>query len=202
MKLIVIGGHTRNIGKTALAAAVIRELRFLNWTAVKITQYGHSVCSHDGQPCQCAPSRHAFVLTEEQDSRGRADTCRLLGAGAKRSLWLRVREGQLSDAVPVLERALSGDEYVLIESNSILAFLQPLLYLALLDSTKQDFKTSTRKFLHIADAFILAGSRPSLDVWPGVESQSLLRKPQFSWTAGDNFNPDLLHFVRSRLGLD
>jgi hypothetical protein len=201
MKVIVIGGHTRNIGKTSLAAGLIRELRDLSWTAVKITQYGHGVCSRDGEPCTCAPTRHAFVLTEEQDSFGRADTCRLLAAGARRSLWLRVRQGQLGDAIPTLEHALSHDAYVLIESNSILAFLRPLLYLALLDGAKEDFKESTRKFLPAVDALIPVGAAPRLDVWPGVDSPSLLKKPQFSVTPGDYLNSDLLRFVRTALGL-
>jgi hypothetical protein len=201
MKVIVIGGHTRNIGKTSVAVGLIRELRFLNWTAVKITQYGHGVCSQNGEPCRCAPSRHAFVLTEERDSFGRADTCRLLAAGARRSLWLRVRQGQLGEAFPILERAFANYEYVLIESNSILAFLQPLLYLALVDAAKRDFKESTRKFLHAADALISVGSLTRLDVWPGVESPNLLQKPQFPVTAGDYFSPDLLRFVGARLGL-
>jgi hypothetical protein len=201
MKVIVIGGHTRNIGKTSLAAGLIRELRDLNWTAVKITQYGHGVCSQDGKPCQCAPSRHAFALTEEQDSSGRADTCRLLAAGARRSLWLRVRQGQLGNAFPMLEHALSHEEYVLIESNSILAFLRPLLYLALLDSARQDFKESTRKFLHAADALIPVGAPARPDVWPAVDSPNLLQKPQFSVSAGHYFSPDLVRFVRAKLGL-
>ena len=154
MKIIVIGGHTRNIGKTSVGAALIRGLRRFNWTAVKITQYGHGVCSRDGKPCQCAPTQHAFQLTIETDPRGRADTCRLLAAGAQRSLWLRVREGRLGDAFPTLERSLSGDECVLIESNSILAFLQPVAYLMVVDGTKRDFKDSARKFLRCADALV------------------------------------------------
>lgn len=154
MRVIVVGGHTRNIGKTSVAANLIREFRFLNWTAVKISQYGHGVCSLDGKACHCAPTRHGFALTEEQDPHGRADTCRWLAAGAKRSLWLRVRQGQLGSAFSTLQCSLNGDQYVLIESNSILAFLQPLLYLVVLDGTKQDFKDSTRKFLHLADALV------------------------------------------------
>ena len=65
MKAVVIGGHTRNIGKTSLMSALIREFEPLGWTAVKITQYGHGICSLDGDPCGCAPEEHPFALTEE-----------------------------------------------------------------------------------------------------------------------------------------
>ena len=46
--LVVVGGHSRNIGKTSVVAGLIRKLRDRKWTAVKITQYGHGVCSHHG----------------------------------------------------------------------------------------------------------------------------------------------------------
>jgi len=46
--LVVVGGHSRNIGKTSLVAGLIRKLRSHNWTAVKITLYGNGVCAHDG----------------------------------------------------------------------------------------------------------------------------------------------------------
>ena len=52
--LVVVGGHTRNIGKTSLVAGLITALPELNWTAIKITQYGHGVCSTDGESCECA----------------------------------------------------------------------------------------------------------------------------------------------------
>src|SRR6266542_3177697 len=115
MNVVVIGGHTRNIGKTSVMAGLIRDLRSLAWTAVKITQYGHGICSRDGQPCECEPREHPFVLSEEGSSGGRDDTSRFLAAGARRSLWLRVRQGQLGEAFPVLREGLSRDEWVMIE---------------------------------------------------------------------------------------
>src|SRR6266568_4565110 len=40
MKVVVVGGHSRNIGKTSVMVSLIRGLESLAWTAVKITQYG------------------------------------------------------------------------------------------------------------------------------------------------------------------
>src|SRR5260370_24611103 len=100
MKLVVVGGHTRNIGKTSVMMGLIRSLRPLGWAAAKITQYGHGICSLDGKPCGCEPKTHPFELTEEQNPDGRADTCRFLSAGAKRSLSLRVRQCHLATALP------------------------------------------------------------------------------------------------------
>jgi len=154
MNLVVIGGHTRNIGKTSVMAALIRQFAPLGWTAVKVTQYGHGVCSHDGHACQCAPEEHPFALTEERDSRDRSDTSRYLAAGAQQSLWLRARQGQLGPAVPLLMRKLQRASWVVIESNSILEFVDPLLYLAVVDTSRADFKSSAERWLDRADALI------------------------------------------------
>ena len=52
MSIVVIGGHTRNIGKTSVVAGLIAALPHFHWTALKITQYGHGVCSANGEPSQ------------------------------------------------------------------------------------------------------------------------------------------------------
>ena len=202
MKLVVVGGHSRNIGKTSVMMELIRGLTPPRWVAVKITQYGHGICSLDGKSCACEPEEHGFVLTEEKDRAGRADTCRFLEAGAKRSLWLRVRQGLLAMALPALHRALRGEDWVMIESNSILGFFKPALYLFLLDPSRQDFKASARRYLERADALIaldsLAGSNP----WPGLPDTLLSRQPTFAVSRQDYRSAALNDFVRGELGLE
>ena len=65
--LVVVGGHSRNIGKTSLVAGLIRKLRDRKWTALKITQYGNGVCANHtvAAGCGCEPSGgEEFALTE------------------------------------------------------------------------------------------------------------------------------------------
>ena len=57
MALVVIGGHSRNVGKTSVVAGIIAALREYQWTAMKITQYGHGICSKNGKQCHCASRR-------------------------------------------------------------------------------------------------------------------------------------------------
>lgn len=199
MKAVVIGGHTRNIGKTSVMSALIREFEPLNWTAVKITQYGHGLCSLDGEPCECAPKEHPFALAEETNARGRGDTCRYLAAGARRSLWLRVRQGQLADALPALEGALDGAEWVMLESNSIVEFIAPLLYLMVMDGSRRDFKPSARRALARADAFIPIETRGSAASWLDLDPQFFRSKPVFPVRPGGYFSRELGDFVRARL---
>jgi hypothetical protein len=201
MNAVVVGGHSRNIGKTAVMAGLIRGLMPLGWTALKITQYGHGICSLDGEPCGCAPTEHSFVLSEETNAHGRADTCRFLAAGARRSLWLRVRQGQLADAFPVVERALGKHDWVMIESNSVLELIEPKVYVVVLDSAHRDFKPSTRRFLSRADALVPVGLHFSAQAWPALDGHFFESKPRFPVAAGEYFSPELCRFVRQKLGL-
>ena len=199
MNAVVIGGHTRNIGKTSVMTGLIRSLRSLYWTAVKITQYGHGICSMDGQACGCEPKEHPFALTEEQDARGPSDTSRFLAAGARRSLWLRARQGQLEDALPLLEKAVSAEGWVMIESNSIIEFLKPVLYLVVLDSSERDFKPSARRFLAQADGLVAIDSRLDPGAWGGIAAKGLEEKPVFPVSPPGYFSPELSEFVKQRL---
>ncbi len=200
-KIIVVGGHTRNIGKTSVAAGLIRYFSFLPWTAIKITQYGHGVCSRDGKRCDCAPTEHPFALTEETDASGPSDTSRFLAAGAQRSLWLRVRQGQLGHAFSILQQALDHAEYALVESNSVLEFVRPELYLVVLDSSYPDFKKSARRFLQFADALVTTSEPLIPEAWPGVDAEVLHQKPLFRLSPRTFSSASLCRFAGRRLSL-
>lgn len=201
MTIVVIGGHSRNIGKTSVMAELIHSIRPPQWAAVKITQYGHGVCSINGEPCSCDPGRHGFMLTEERERNGRGDTRRFLRAGARRSLWLRVRQGQLPRALPALLRSLRREEWVMIESNSILGLLDPALYLFVLDRSQSDFKASAKKYFDRADAFIAVGSHNQPHPWPGIDAQMPATKPVFQVSPPGYASDELHRLVRERLGL-
>ena len=155
MAIIVIGGHSRSVGKTSVVAGLISALREFDWTAVKITQYGHGICSANGEPCDCATGDHSWAILEERDRSGESDTSRFLVAGAARALWVRTEQGRLAEAMPALRQRLADAGNVIMESNSVLKFLRPDLYLTVLDPSTADFKNSAREFLDRASAVIL-----------------------------------------------
>lgn len=177
--LIIVGGHSRNIGKTSLVEGLIRTLPEAAWTAVKITQYGHDVCAADGARCDCAAGGdHSYALTGERDP-GPTDTGRFLAAGARRAFWLRTAQGELGHAIPALRRIVASTENVIFESNSAMRFFVPDLYLVLLDPAVADMKESTRRYFDRANAFVVIdrGARPF--PWPGVAPRWLEDKPRF-----------------------
>lgn len=182
MPTIVIGGHTRNIGKTSVVAGLIAALPQMNFTAIKITQFGHNVCSANGEPCDCQTPDHTLAISEERDATTGTDTSRFLAAGAKRVFWVRTRQGQLAEAMPRVRKLIADAENTIIESNSVLRFLQPDLSLAVLDPTIADFKPSALRYLDRTDALILpAGTtlESLAQAWPSISPRILAGKPLF-----------------------
>src|ERR1700733_9701256 len=105
-RVIVVGGHTRSIGKTQLVCDIISAFPEARWVAGKITQYGHGVCAQNGHDCDCAPDEHICAFSGEASAVTGTDSSRFLAAGAQRSFWLRTKQGFLAEGLPILRQAL------------------------------------------------------------------------------------------------
>jgi hypothetical protein len=199
--LVVVGGHTRNVGKTSVVAGLIAALPDLRWTAIKITQYGHGVCSSDGDPCECAvvDPEHPFAISEEFDRAGRTDSSRFLAAGALRSFWVRTAAGQLGHAVPGLRRILGGSHHAIVESNSILQFFKPDLYFVVVDFAAEDFKQSSLHYLDRADALVVTRRNLEQPRWSGVALRLWESKPRFAVEPPQYVTVAMAAFVRGRV---
>ena len=199
MALIVIGGHSRNVGKTSVVAGLIAALPEFHWTAIKITQYGHGICSKNGQSCACATADHSWAISEEKDRSGKSDTSRFLVAGADSALWVRTQQGHLDEALPALQKRIAEKENVICESNSLLRFIKPDLYLTVLDPGTGDFKSSAREYLQLADAVILHQHPGPGAAWRDVPTEAATSIPTFPIYPPPYVTPEISKFVRSRL---
>jgi hypothetical protein len=199
-RVIVVGGHTRSIGKTQLVCDVIGAFPEAHWIAGKITQYGHGVCAQNGETCDCAPDEHVCAISWEKRGDTGTDSARFLQAGARRSFWLRTKQGFLAEGMPLLRNALREIEAsengeasnLILESNTLLQFLKPSLYLMVVHPSKADFKESARLQLDRASAFVLREPLPTLThdsdntpAWTGVPLQLLNAKPRFVQREGE-----------------
>jgi len=197
--IVVVGGHSRSVGKTSVLAGLISALREYDWTAVKITQYGHGVCAANGETCDCATADHSWAISEERDRSGSSDTSRFLLAGAARALWVRTEQGRLAEAMPALRQRLDQSRDVMIESNSVLKFLRPNLYLTVLDPGTADFKTSAQGFLDRASAVILHDGSKAGAPWEGVSLKPVAQRPVFRIAPPPYVTPEIVDFVRHSL---
>lgn len=200
MAIVVIGGHSRSVGKTSVVSGLIKSLPEFQWTAFKITQYGHGICSANGAACDCASDDHSWAISEEKNPKSDSDTSRFLAAGAVRAWWIRTEQGRLAEAMPAVREKLASAENAILESNSVLKFLRPNLYLSVLDPSTEDFKNSAREYLDLASAVILhdAGDSP---LWTGVSLKPLAGKPTFRIAPPLYVTKDLIDFVRDRIAL-
>jgi hypothetical protein len=134
---------------------------------------------------------------EEHDMSGESDTSRFLLAGAKRVLWARTRQGYLAELMPRLREQIGKADNVIIESNSVIRFLKPDLYLTVLDPSVEDFKFSAKEFLDRSDAAIIA-AKPTVQ-WRDVSLKVMRDKPVFRITPPPYVTNEIIAWVRAKL---
>jgi hypothetical protein len=201
MAIVVIGGHSRNVGKTSVVAGLIAAMPAYNWTAFKVTQFGHGRCSLNGKPCHCATSDHTWAISEEHDRNGKSDSSRFLIAGAKRSFWVRTEQGHLAEALPAITRRLAESENAILESNSILKFIQPDIYISVLDPAVEDFKASALAAFNQADALMVNTHHKGTASWNGIVFDALADRPIFPMAPPNYVTKGMVSFVRAKLRL-
>jgi hypothetical protein len=190
MAIIVVGGSSRGVGKTALVCGLVSALSEYRWTAVKITTDDHD---------------KPKPIWEEKSAGQRTDTGRYLAAGALRAfLTTPAMHNQPStpDLSPVLDELwpnFGPGTNLIFESNSILSHLQPNL--CLLVEGAADHATRKPSFaiaLEHADALVAHAplNRVSAN---GFCRAGQLPKPIFSLAALERISPEMLFWLRDRL---
>jgi hypothetical protein len=213
-----------------LVCDIIAAFPNAGWVAGKITQYGHGVCAQNGENCDCAPDEHVSAIAWERHSDTGTDSARFLAAGAKRSFWLRTKQGYLAEGLPLLRRALNeaavgnsrrgglaadvrssarlGGQAdaplqmppVIVESNSLLQFVKPSLYFAVVDPEKEDFKDSARAALDRSDAIVMRGAAMEPGradpAWMRLPAKLLQEKPSVVQREGEPLPEPLEVLVR------
>lgn len=199
MAVVVVGGHTRNIGKTSVMAGLIAAMPELQWTAFKITQFGHGVCSANGEPCDCETAEHTIAVSEERERESGTDSSRYLAAGAVRSLWVRTRVGQLAEAMPRVRQEIAKAENAIVESNSVLRFLRPDVFVSVLDPATKDFKESAKRYLDRADAVVVVSDGLDEPAWEGVSGGLIAGARRFYGREGGYCSEELVQFMREKV---
>ena len=196
MALIVVGGQSRKVGKSTVVVELIRALKERHWTAIKISGHRHDA------------DQGRVLISQETDAVGHVDTGRFLQAGAKRVFWVRGGEGGLEQAMPRIRQIIAEGSDIIIESNSVMRFVEPDLYLLVLDPAVEDFKDSARDFLPRVSAFIVntggkaaaeAGGFVIKAVAATTVPPSLPPRPRFVIRPPEFVTPELLAFIRERL---
>jgi hypothetical protein len=182
--ILVVGGSTKDIGKTALVCAIISALRDFDWTAVKITAHDYIAGIVDQDSANPA-------IREETTAGSETDTSRYLAAGARRALLVT----RSDDGIPIdeIRRALGGDLNILFESNRIADAVEPDVCLAIVVGPPANWKPSFVRLLQKADAVVS---------FEPVEIEAAMLRPEiprFELQSPDRPSPDMIDRLRSRL---
>jgi hypothetical protein len=122
---------------------------------------------------------------------------------------LRTKQGFLAEGLPLLRTtlqetlrdAVADPPPLIVESNSLLQFLRPSLYLAVLDPAKEDFKDSARAALDRADALVFRSPSEALPsttpAWTRLPARLLKEKPSVVQREGEPL-PGPLHVLVQR----
>ena len=194
MPTVVVGGHSRNVGKTAVTAALIRAFREYPWTAIKISSHQHGniqAFAHDR-------GLSAWHVYEETNRDGASDTSRFLAAGAARSYWMRMKGNDPDDSLREILPFLRSSPFVIIESNRILSLIQPDVCIMVLRFDIREFKESARHALSRAHAAVVVNPYSVQPQWEGV-SNALSGIPQFAMRDPQTIPAELIEFVRLKL---
>jgi hypothetical protein len=100
--------------------------------------------------------------------------------------------------MPMLRKKIASAANVIIESNSVLKFLRPDLYLTVLDPATADFKNSAQEMMDRADAVILHQSAAT-PAWSGVSLRPVEHKPIFPVSPPPYVTREIVDFVRNHL---
>lgn len=186
--IVAIGAHSRKVGKTSIICELLRAMPEVDWTAVKISSNRRGLAA-------------GLVIEEETVAAPSCDTGRFLAAGAKRSVRIRAADSQMRRAAQAVERIVRQGGHTIIESNRIVEWLEPDLYVLALDSSNADFKQSARRLFGRADAYIVRpGSQRSLR-WPKLPPENLCRKPVYEIEPPSYAPMGLIADLRRRLAL-
>ncbi|MGD9906238.1 MAG: hypothetical protein AB7U83_22430 [Vicinamibacterales bacterium] len=147
---LVVGGHSRGVGKTALVVELVRSLR----------SHGHPVVT-----VKVSAHRHGSAVVVEEDTTPSpaTSTGRCLAAGASRAFLCRCPDGHLAVACALVDDLRASGLDVVVESNRLATRLEPDLTFFVVSARTTDWKPSSAACLARADAIVLS---PGTDVVP------------------------------------
>ncbi|HUX27868.1 MAG TPA: hypothetical protein VMV39_03735 [Terracidiphilus sp.] len=175
MPIIVVGGSSKNVGKTALVCGLIAALPEFAWTAVKITSHEHG---------------KAESIWEETAAGTETDTARYLAAGARRAFLISTDDADLPFRLGELQAKLEAGAHLIFESNRILQHVQPDIFLAVEGGPQSEEKLSFREVAHPMTARVVRGE---------LDFVSAGATPLFQLAALDRISAEMQLWIRERL---
>lgn len=140
-RCLLVGGHSRGVGKTALVVELLRGLDWPLVATVKVSAHRHGI---------------ATVIHEDHTPSPHTSTGRCLEAGADRAFLCRCPDNRLEDAARLVRELCEGGSDVIVESNRMAAWVEASLTFFVASDRIADWKTSSAVCLPQADAVVMS----------------------------------------------
>jgi hypothetical protein len=161
--MIIIGGASRNVGKTELVCQLIKRLSAeREIISLKISGINPGNDHHGNHE----PPPEKFHLLEETNRDGIKDSSKMLLAGAARAFYLRTRDEYLEEAMEHFF-SLAGNSAIVCESITLRRVVSPGLFVLIRGLQEESVKKSVGEVLHLVDLTIVSDGR-SFDPDPSV----------------------------------
>lgn len=164
-KMLIIGGASRNVGKTELVCGLVRRFG----SAHDVVSLKISGINPGNEPFhgEHEPLPGKFHLLEESSRDGVKDSSKMLLAGASKSYYLRTRDEFLQEAVESFFSLVDKDSVIICESITLRKIIRPGLFVLVKGNKEESVKKTLGEVLHLVDLTIYSdGAKFTPD--PGI----------------------------------
>lgn len=169
--LIVVGGHSRGVGKTTTIEEILRRQAHGRWAAVKVSAHRH-----------CEPRQIRPLIEQDLVSDSRTQTGRYLIAGAARAFLCRTPASELAATAGFIRQLRAEGLNVVVESNRLVDFVDADIVLFTVAPGIADWKASSGAALARTHAFVVRDS----DQAKAIETvRSLASRGRLGFAPGD-----------------
>ncbi len=157
-KILLIGGATRNVGKTTFTCSVIKNISNKHEIiGLKIKTIYEGDDFFHGKDRN--PLKGNYRIIEETDKTGNEDSMKMLKAGAKKVFRIKAKNKFLKNAFIEFLKQIPNNSFIICESNSLRNIVKPTLFLMIKHKSKNDIKPSAKKLEHLTNKIIFTDEK-------------------------------------------
>lgn len=147
--LLIIGGDSRNIGKTTLALKIIESINSSHpITGLKVSSIRKGENNFHGNHFLLDDS-HDFIISKEDNSLPTKDTSRMLKSGAKAAFFIQSKEEFILSSFLQFKKQFYTSGPIICESRSLRLSVKPGLFIFLTGTLNR--KNDIHQYLEMAD---------------------------------------------------
>jgi len=156
--MLMIGGATRNVGKTTFVCKVIEKFsQLLPIVAIKVKTIYEGDSFFHGKDKN--PLTENYRIINEVDATTEEDTALMLKAGAQKVFRVKVKSNFIEQVFKELQDILPKNIVWICESNSLRLAVKPSLFIMITNQLNNNMKPSAEQLLPFADLIVVSDGK-------------------------------------------